>query len=120
MIPTSKLQDSYTDAMREHEGMAVLGAHELVQAYRRISVPKPEPFRGLRPPPGGCAAPEEIAEIMGAARAKIAASRRERDARTRATDGFQRIDAALPDALPAEPVTVNGFEQWDDDGDIPF
>lgn len=118
-IPTSRLQDSYTDAMREHEGAAVLGAHELVQAWRRINVPKPERYRGFDEPRGGRATAQEIREIMSAAREKIAAGKREQDARGRASEGFVKVGDALGGAVTERPI-VNGFEQFEDDGDIPF
>lgn len=124
VIPTSKLQDPYTEAMREHEGMGTLGAHELVQAYRRLIVPRPKEYRGLDEPRGGRATPEEIAEIMGGARAKIAAKAREVDARGRASQGMRAVGDTLASVLPtaAEPerVLVNGFEQFEDDGEMPF
>jgi len=118
VIPTSRLQDSYTEAMRRHEGAGMIGAHELVQAYRDLSIPKPELYRPPALPQGGLATPEEIREIMGAARAKIAASKREREARGRASDAFKHVGEIGP--VGPKPVIVDGFEQYEDDGEIPF
>lgn len=122
VIPTSRLQDSYTEAMRRHDGAGMIGAHELVQAWRDLSIPQPQEYRPPPPPPGGIATPEEVREIMSAVRAKIAASKREREARGRASDAFKHVGDTIEIPGPAKPerVIVDGFEQFEDDGEIPF
>jgi hypothetical protein len=105
-IPTSRLNDCYVRAMQDHEGFAMLGAHELVAAWRAIQAAgtvarvDPDPLVGPR------MAPDELAAEIRRLREQVWP-----EAKTEVRgSGWQRVAEVRP-ALEGEvvpPIVVCG------------